>query len=71
MRRFQLRQTGPSRLELRLVSDAPDAAFSAAEAALRAYLAEKGVTDTELLLSPEPPAPDPVSGKFKHVSRTF
>ena len=71
VRRFQLRQTGPSRLELRLVSDAPDAAFSAAEAALRAYLAEKGVTDTELLLSPEPPAPDPVSGKFKHVSRTF
>ena len=69
VRRFQLVQTSPRALELRLVSDAPDAAFAGAKRALKSFLAEKGAADTEITLSDTEPMADPVSGKFRHVTR--
>ncbi len=67
IRRFQLVQTGPARLELRLVSDRREAAFEEADRALRAFLLEKGITGLEITLSDQPPQAHPVSGKFKHI----
>ena len=69
IRRFQLVQTAPRRLELRLVSDRPEPAFAEARQALLRFFAEKGVLDLEITLSGQPPLDDPVSGKFKHICR--
>ena len=70
IRRFQLIQTAPKQLELRLVSDRKDAAFAEAKRELLAFFGEKGITDLVITLSDLPPQADPVSGKFKHISRT-
>ena len=69
IRRFQLIQTGSGRLELRLVSDRKEEAFAEAKRELLAFLRSKGVDDPEIVLSDQPPQADPVSGKFKHISR--
>ena len=69
IRRFQLIQTAPERLELRLISDQKDAAFAQAKESLYAFFAGKGIENIEIILSAEPPQADPVSGKFKHISR--
>ncbi len=69
IRRFQLVQTAPDRLELRMVSDSRDAAFAEARRALLAFLAEKGARGVEITLSGDAPRAHPVSGKFKHIYR--
>ena len=69
IRRFQLVQKAPDRLELRMVSDEPEAAFREAEQALRAFLTARGVPDAEITLSDRPPEADRESGKFKHILR--
>lgn len=69
--RFQLTQTAPDRFEVRLVSECPEEAFAEAERALTAFFAEKGCPEAVITLSGDAPRPDPVSGKFKHVVRSF
>ena len=71
VRRFQLVQTAPDELELRLVCEDPDAAFAEAERELQAFFADRGVTNLKIRRSKQMPQADPVSGKFKHVYRTF
>ncbi len=70
IRRFQLIQTGPKRLELRLISDQKEAGFAEAKQELLAFLKSKGVEDPEIVLSDQLPQANPVSGKFKHIYRT-
>ena len=67
VRRFQVVQTAPDRLTLRLDCGDP-AAFSEAKRTLEDFFAEKGLSP-EITLSDEPPRADPVSGKFRHVYR--
>ena len=71
VRRFQLVQTAPDELKLRLVCEDPDAAFAEAERELQAFFADRGVTNLKIRRSKQMPQADPVSGKFKHVYRTF
>ena len=67
IRRFQLVQTAPDRLELRMVSDAPEAAFAEAKRELQIFFESKGIQGVELNKSDQAPQADPVSGKFKHI----
>ena len=71
VRRFQLVQTASDELELRLICEDPDAAFAEAERELQAFFADRGVTNLKIRRSKQMPQADPVSGKFKHVYRTF
>jgi phenylacetate-coenzyme A ligase PaaK-like adenylate-forming protein len=71
VRRFQIVQTGPATLLVRLEQQPGAdraAVWRTAAEQLRAYLARHGLAQTELLLGTEGPARDPVSGKFRHVS---
>ena len=70
IRRFQLIQTAPKELELRLVSDEKDVAFAEAERELLSFFAEKGIEDLTITLSDLPPQANPISGKFKHICRS-
>ncbi len=70
VRRFQLVQRAPDALELRLAADDPQGAFQAAQRALQAFFESKGLQVT-VQPSDEPPQADPVSGKFKHVYKSF
>nr|MBQ4454009.1 phenylacetate--CoA ligase family protein [Clostridia bacterium] len=67
--RFQLIQTGPKQLELRLVSDQKESGFAEARQELQAFFKSKGVEDLEITLSDQSPQANPVSGKFKHIYR--
>lgn len=69
IRRFQLIQTGPKQLELRLISDQKEEGFAEAKQELLAFLKSKGVEDPEIVLSDQLPQANPVSGKFKHIYR--
>jgi phenylacetate-coenzyme A ligase PaaK-like adenylate-forming protein len=71
VRRFQIVQSGPATLTVRLEQESGAdraAVWQAAGERLRRYLARHGLAQTELLLDPGPPLRDPVSGKFRHVS---
>ena len=70
VRRFQLVQRAPDALELRLAADDAQAAFQAAQRALQAFFESKGL-QVSVQPSDEPPQADPVSGKFKHVYKSF
>jgi phenylacetate-CoA ligase len=70
VRRFQVIQSAPTRLRLRLEAASPDVAeavWEAVERRLRAYLTAQGVPAVVIERAPEPPAPDPRSGKFRQV----
>jgi len=70
VRRFQIVQTGPAHLLLRLApAHDRDATFAAAAAALRGYLAQQGVLAATIALDEQAPQPDPVSGKLREVVR--
>ena len=71
IRRFQLIQTAPDRLLLRLISDTPEAAFDQANQALQSFFREREIPLPEILLSETPPRTHPVSGKFQHIYRDF
>ena len=71
IRRFQLVQKAPETLELRLVSDRPDEAFEEAERGLKLFFEEKGLTNVGITFSDQLPKADSVSGKFKHIYRSF
>ena len=68
LRRFQLVQRAADRVELRVLSDEPEAAFAAAKGALETFFESKEL-QVAILPSDLPPSPDPISGKFKHVYR--
>ncbi len=70
IRRFQLIQRSPDRVELRMISDTPKEAFRQAEHDLREFFADKGLT-VEVVFSEEEPQADRISGKFKHIYRDF
>ena len=70
IRRFQLIQRASDRVELRLISDDPEAAFEQAKHALRDFFGRRGLTP-EIILSGEPPQADKTSGKFRHIYRGF
>ncbi len=68
--RFQLVQTGPGSLDLR-ISATDDAgrqlAWRSAQAALHAYLAQQSLPNVHLRLADEAPLPDVRSGKLREV----
>ncbi|MGE5169863.1 MAG: hypothetical protein ACM3JC_05765 [Rudaea sp.] len=68
--RFQLVQSAPDRILVRLAIDAPEeraAAFEATRRALAAYLARQGASNARLDLDASPPLTDPRSGKLREV----
>ena len=70
VRRFQVIQVAPSVLSVRLEAAAPgdaDRVWEAVERNLRAYLTGQGLTRVTVERSPDPPASNPRSGKFRHV----
>lgn len=66
IQRFQLIQKEEDRLELRLLSRDPEAAFEKAKKRLTAYLLANGV-QAQIEFSQKAPETNPVSGKFKHI----
>ena len=70
IRRFQLVQRSYNSVDLRLVSDDPDAAFARAKQDLQSFFMSKGLT-VEIVLSDEPPKANEISGKFKHIYKDF
>ena len=71
MRRFQLIQRAPDKLELRMISDEREAAFTQAKKDLTDFFASKGVKGLEITLSEKLPEANKVSGKFKHIYKDF
>lgn len=72
LRRFQILQSGPGRLVLRLGIDDPALrreAFDAARSALAAYLSAQGIGLVAIELDLGAPELDPVSGKLRQVVR--
>jgi putative adenylate-forming enzyme len=72
--RFQLVQTAPDRIAIRLGIEKPDARkaeWNAAAKALRAYLAHQALDNVEICLDAQPPVPDPRSGKLREVIAAF
>jgi phenylacetate-coenzyme A ligase PaaK-like adenylate-forming protein len=69
-RRFQLVQTAPDRLALRIAVDDPlerDREWQAVRNALRAYLDRQSLDGVDLELDPIAPVQDERSGKFREV----
>ena len=71
MRRFQLIQRSPEKLELRMISDEREKAFAKAKKDLEGFFASKGVTGLDIVLSDKAPEANKVSGKFKHIYKDF
>jgi len=74
LHRFQLIQTGPRTLSLRIdvrLGAEPPQVWLAAEAKLRAFLLEQGVDAVAIEHSPETPRPNARGGKLRHVWREF
>jgi phenylacetate-CoA ligase len=70
LRRFQIIQTGETRLSLRLEID-PDASvplvWEKAIGRLREYLAARSLTEVQIDPSPDPPGVDPRNGKMRRI----
>ena len=71
IKRFQLIQRSSSKLELRLLTDNKEIAFSKAIKDLQEFLNSKDVVDVEVFQSDELPQANKVSGKFKHIYKDF
>ncbi|MBO4338033.1 MAG: phenylacetate--CoA ligase family protein [Lachnospiraceae bacterium] len=70
IRRFQLVQRAPDKVELRLISDDHAEAFNLARKDLQDFFKSKGLT-VDVELSELTPQADKTSGKFKHIYRDF
>nr|MCR5734203.1 hypothetical protein [Lachnospiraceae bacterium] len=70
VRRFQLIQRGPDKVELRMISDQPEDAFDQAKHDLNEFFESKGL-HVEIVLSDRKPQADRISGKFKHIYKDF
>lgn len=70
VQRFQIIQTGPSTLKIRMETN-PDAprikTWNAVNSEMRKFLREQGLSDIDVQLAEELPIRDPRSGKFRHV----
>ncbi|MGM9538807.1 MAG: hypothetical protein ACI3VN_10800 [Candidatus Onthomonas sp.] len=66
IQRFQVVQTEPDLLSLRLTAENPQEAFAQARTAIMDYLSGEQIA-AEVILSPDQPSADPNSGKFKHI----
>lgn len=70
VRRFQVIQTGPETLTVRLeavTAGQEDAVWQVVEARLHTYLTAQGLATVMIEHAIEPPLRDPHSGKFRHV----
>lgn len=70
VQRFQLIQTAPSRLEVRLETKVPEedaVVWEAVMQRLHTHLTTQGVAMVGVERAAQPPRPDPGSGKFCHV----
>lgn len=70
--RFQVLQTGPAALSVRidtLEGWAREAVWDSVRLRLQGYLSAQGLTDAELGLAPEAPQLQPRSGKLRHIFR--
>ncbi len=70
VRRFQVIQTGPATLTVRLeavTAGQEDAVWQVVEPRLHTYLAAQGLATVTIARASEPPLRDPRSGKFRHV----
>ncbi len=68
--RYQLIQTGPASLRVRLeavTAGKEDALWEVVEARLHGYLTVQGLESVNIERASEPPKRDPHSGKFRHV----
>lgn len=68
--RFQAIQTAPERLKVRLqakVAGEEAQVWALLQPRLQSYLEKHGLANVQLVLASEPPALNPVSGKFRHV----
>ena len=68
--RYQMIQTGSKALRVRLEATPPaavDEVAAAVAARVQAYLRDQGVPDVHVARDPQPPALDPISGKFRRV----
>ena len=70
IRRFQLVQRSPGKVELRLISDDRNGAFDQAKQDLSDFFEDKGL-NVEIVLSGSEPMADKTSGKFKHIYKEF
>lgn len=71
IKRFQLIQRSSNKLELRLLADNKEIAFSKAIKDLQEFLNSKDIFDVEVFLSDGLPQANKVSGKFNHVYKDF
>ncbi|HSQ80310.1 MAG TPA: phenylacetate--CoA ligase family protein [Casimicrobiaceae bacterium] len=72
--RFQIAQSGPDTLALRIDIDEPQRrarAFEAAASGLQRYLGTQGLPDVAVELDARLPIPDATSGKLRQVVREF
>ena len=69
--RFQLIQTSPKKLELRIISSNKEQSFNKAKQALEGFLKTKNISNIEIILSNKLPEANKISGKYKHVCKKF
>jgi phenylacetate-CoA ligase len=70
VRRFQLTQTAPTALQVRLAMEPGTDDQQVSESVvhrLQDYLSAQGLPSIHIQRAPEPPLPDPVSGKFRRI----
>ena len=70
VQRFQVIQTSPAELKIRMepvVESERGEVWEAVQAQVKQYLAVQGLPDAQLLLANEAPLRDPKSGKYRHV----
>lgn len=68
--RFQAIQTGPEQLKIRLqakVAGQEGEIWDLVRQRVQNYFQGHGLPDVQLILAEEPPVPNPISGKFRHV----
>ncbi len=70
MQRFQILQTSPITVKIRLTAEPGEddaQVWQATKRSLYAFFTEQGVASVQVERDPEPPGNDPVSGKFRYV----
>ncbi len=70
VQRFQIIQTAPTTVHIRLLAEPgedDEQVWQTAKRHLYAFLAEQGVSSVQVERAAEPPGNDPVSGKFRYV----
>jgi phenylacetate-coenzyme A ligase PaaK-like adenylate-forming protein len=68
--RFQAIQTAPEQLKVRLqakITGEESAVWELVKQRVQNYFENHGLLNVKLVLAPEPPTPNPVSGKFRYV----